>query len=67
MAFKIGDWKPRSPCLDCKKWPTNVCVECVESKLENMQDFLSSKVVLIEENKKLIEEKGLFEEDYDDI
>jgi hypothetical protein len=44
-----------------------VCVECVESKLENMQDFFSSKVALIEENKKLIEEKGLFEEDYDDI
>ncbi len=32
-----------------------------------MQDFFSSKVALIEENKKLIEEKGLFEEDYDDI
>jgi hypothetical protein len=29
--------------------------------------ILSSKVALIEENKKLIEEKGLFEEDYDDI
>lgn len=52
------------PISIVKKWPTNVCVE---SKFENMQDFLSSKVALIEENKKLIEEKGLFEEDYDDI
>ncbi len=50
-----------------KKWPNNVCVECVESKLENMQDFLFSKVALIEENKKLIEEKGLLKENYDDI
>jgi hypothetical protein len=55
------------PILIVKKWPNNVCVECVESKLENMQDFLFSKVALIEENKKLIEEKGLLKENYDDI
>jgi hypothetical protein len=55
------------PILIVKKWSNNVCVECVESKFENMQDFLSSKAALIEENKKLIKENGLFEEDFDDI
>jgi hypothetical protein len=63
----LGIEKLDHSILIVKKCPTNVCVECVESKLENMQDFFSSKVALIEENKKLIEEKGLFEEDYDDI
>jgi hypothetical protein len=55
------------PILIVRKWSNNVCVECVESKLENMQDLLSSKATLIEENKKLIEENGMFEEDFDDI
>jgi hypothetical protein len=32
-----------------------------------MHDFLSLKVILIEEHKKLLKEKGLFEEDDDEI
>jgi hypothetical protein len=32
-----------------------------------MHDFLSSETILIEEHKKLIKEKKLFEEDYDEI
>jgi hypothetical protein len=32
-----------------------------------MHDFLSNEFFLIEEHKRLIEEKRLFEEDYDEI
>jgi hypothetical protein len=52
--------------LIVKKWPNNVCVECVEGKLQSMQDFLSSKAVLIEEHKKS-RKRDCLKKDYDDI
>ncbi len=54
--------------LILQNWPNDVYVECVEGEAQNMQDFLSSyEAILLEEHKKLIVEKELFEDDYDDI
>jgi len=45
----------------------DVYFECIGGEIQNMQDFLSSYEALLEEHKKLIMEKELFEDDYDDI
>lgn len=58
--------------LDClilviKNWPNDAHIGCVVNKPRNMDSFLSSEVIIIKEHKKLIKEKELFEEDYDEI
>lgn len=54
--------------LILQNWPNDVYVECVGGEPQNMQDFSSSyEAILLEEHKKLIVEKELFEDDYDDI
>jgi hypothetical protein len=58
--------------LDCfifiiKNWPNDAHVGCVENKPQNMHEFLSSEVILIEEHKKLLKEEGWFRKDDDEI
>jgi len=42
-------------------------IGCVVNKPWNIHSFLSSEVILIQKHKKMIKEKRLFEEDYDEI
>jgi hypothetical protein len=51
--------------LVIKIWPNNVHVQCDRGKAKNLHDYLQAKQVMIEEHNKIIEEKGLFEEDYE--
>ncbi len=58
--------------LDCfilviKNLPNDACIRCIVNKHQNMHRFLSSEVIILKEHKKLIKEKWLFEEDYDEI
>jgi len=53
--------------LVVRNWLNNVHVECVVSKPQKMHDFLSNEITSIEEHKKLIKEKKMFEKNYDEI
>jgi len=51
--------------LVIKNWPNDACVGCDGGKVQNLHDYLRDEQVMIEEHNKIIEEKGLFEEDYE--
>jgi hypothetical protein len=53
--------------LVVRNWLNDVHVECVVSKPQKMHDFLSNEITSIEEHKKLIKEKKMFEKNYDEI
>ncbi len=40
-------------------------LDVMGGKVQNLHDYLRAEQVMIEEHNKIIEEKGLFEEDYE--
>jgi hypothetical protein len=50
-----------------RNWPNDAHIGCVVSKPQNMHEFFIKWGYFIEEHKRLIKEKGLFEKDYDEI
>jgi hypothetical protein len=51
--------------LVIKNLPNDACVGCDGRMVQNLYDYLQAEQVMIEEHNKIIEEKGLFEEDYE--
>jgi hypothetical protein len=51
--------------LVIKIWVNDALVGCDEGKVKSLHGYLQVKQIMIEKHNKIIEEKGLFEEDYE--
>jgi hypothetical protein len=51
--------------LVIKNWPNDAHAKCDGGKVKNLHDYLQAEQIMIKEHNKIIEEKSLFEEDYE--